>query len=294
MNATTMAAVQSIRGDQTDGAYRYHLLRAAIERFQCDLAALDAAQLDAVESQARRTYDLESLVVSSFEALDVVIPEQRLESAVQELQTRYPNSDAFEADLKRNGLDEDSLRHALRRELTFDAVMQRVGAYAPPVTEVEERLFYEFNPERFSTPERRTARHILITINEDFAENRRDAALARIERIAATLKDQGAELFGELARSHSECPTAVDDGNLGVMPRGQLFPALDDALFTLAEGQISGVLESDVGFHLIQCARIEPARSVTFEQAQAKIKDALWKRRQRDAQKDWISSLRQG
>jgi peptidyl-prolyl cis-trans isomerase C len=275
-----------------NGEYRYHLLRAAIERFQCDLVGLDAQRMADVESQARRTFDLESLVLSSCEALDAVVPEQRIEDALRELRGRYPDTDAFEEDMARNGLDEDTMRRALQRELTFDAVMQRVSAYAEPITEIDERLFYELHRERFQTPERRAARHILVTVNDDYAENTRDAARARIERIAADLKGH-IERFGELARRHSECPTATDDGSLGLVRPGQLFLQLDKALFRLQAGEASGPLESELGFHLLLCERIEPARSVDFEQARAKIRSALEQRSRREAQKGWIASLRQ-
>jgi peptidyl-prolyl cis-trans isomerase C len=277
--------------ESLNGHYRYHLLRAAIERYQCDLVGLDAQRMAEVESQARRTFDLESLVLSSCEALDAVVPEQRIEDALQELRSRYPDRDAFEEDIARNGLDEDAMRRALQRELTFDAVMQRVGAYAEPITEIDERLFYELHRERFQTPERRTARHILITVNDDYPENARDAARARIERIAADLKGH-IERFGELARRHSECPTATKDGNLGLVGPGQLFPQLDQCLFRMQAGEASGPLESDLGFHLLLCEHIEPAKSVDFEQARTKIRSALEQRRRREAQKDWIASLR--
>lgn len=272
--------------------YRYHLLRAAIERFQCDLVGLDAQRLAEVESQARQTFDLESLVLSSPEALDALVPEPRLEEALNALRDRYPDTDAFEEDMVRNGLNEAGMRRALQRELTFDAVMQRVGTYAAPITEVEERLFYELHRERFETPERRAARHILITVNDDYPENRRDAARARIERIAADLKGH-VDQFGELASRHSECPSATQNGSLGLMTPGQLFPALDKGLFGLAAGDVSGVLESDLGFHLLLCERIEPARSVDFDQAREKIRSVLEQRRRRETQKDWITSLRQ-
>ncbi len=292
MSATATASNQEPWNEEADGVYRYHLLRAASERFQCDLTTLDTEQLAAARSQASRTFELESRAVSSCEALDVVIPEHRLADAMLALRTRYPDKDAFEADLKRNGLDEDDLRRALRRELTFDAVMQRIGAYAPAVTEVEERLFYELHPDRFSTPERRAVRHILITVNDDFSENQRDVSFARIERIAETLRHQGIDRFGDLAREHSECPTAMQEGSLGVVPRGQLFPVLDEALFHLVAGCISDVLESDLGFHLLLCERIEPARSITFEEARTTIQARLQTRRQRDAQKEWLDSLK--
>ncbi len=110
--------------------YRYHLLRAASERFQTTLGALDAERMAQVERQARRTFDLESLVLSSPEARDTLIPASRLDESVLEIRQRYPDEDSFLAELKTNGLDATTLRQALQRELLFDAVMHQVGARA--------------------------------------------------------------------------------------------------------------------------------------------------------------------
>ncbi|TCT20114.1 nitrogen fixation protein NifM [Thiobaca trueperi] len=272
--------------------YRYHLLRAASERFQTAPGALNVEQLAQAERQASQTFALETLVLASPEARDTMIPDARLDESVNLIRQRYPDEETFLADLAQSGLDESTLRQALQRELIFDAVMQRVGARAAPVTEVDEQLFYELHRDRFTTPERRTARHLLITINDEFADNRRDVARARIERIATQLNGR-AERFGQLARAHSECPTAMDEGRLGTVPRGQLFPELDAALFALDEGRVSGVLESDLGFHLLLCERIEAATSITFDQARTKIRTIIETRRQRDDQKAWIASLRQ-
>jgi peptidyl-prolyl cis-trans isomerase C len=272
--------------------YSYHLLRAASERFQTAPNALTAEQRALVERQARQTFDLESLVLSSPEARDTPIPEQRLDEAVGEIRQRYPDDGTFRVDLASNGLDETTLRQALHRELIFDAVMQRIGTHAEAVTVVDERLFYELHHERFVTPERRTVRHILITIQDEPPDNRRAAALARIERVAADLSGQP-EHFGALARQYSECPTAMEDGKLGTVPHGRLFPELDAVLFALDEGQISGVVESELGFHLLLCEEIEPSASVTFEQARHKIRAALDARRRRDCQKAWLAKVRE-
>jgi peptidyl-prolyl cis-trans isomerase C len=282
---------QSAAGSRSNPAYRYHLLRAALERFECDLNALAPEQMSEVADQAQRTFDLETLVLSSREALETLIPEPRLDAAVAEVRGRYPSHEDFEDDLARNGLDAHDLRQALRRELIFDAVMQRVGASAPAVDEIEERLFFELHPEHFTQPERRQARHILITVNEAYAENRREAAYARIDRLRETLAADS-NGFGVQAQQHSECPTAMDEGRLGLVQPGQLFPTLDACLFRLAEGELSGILESELGFHLILCERIEPSRSVTFEDARPKIHTAMRQRRERDAQRNWIASLR--
>ncbi|MTW21658.1 nitrogen fixation protein NifM [Allochromatium palmeri] len=272
--------------------YRYHLLRAASERFQASIADLDPEQRAEVEHQAERTWALESLVLTTSEARDTLISERHLAEAVAEVRRRYPSESAFVEDLERNGLDEAGLGRALQRELMFDAVMTRIGAQAEPVSEDDERRFHAEHRDRFETPERRHARHLLITINDDYAENSREAARARIERLAAELKEHP-EAFGQLARQHSECPTAMEDGRLGLLPPGQLYPELDAALFALGEGRISGVIESEIGFHLLWCERIEPARVITFEHARARIRTHLESYRRRECQKAWIAHLKQ-
>ncbi|HYN76258.1 MAG TPA: nitrogen fixation protein NifM [Lamprocystis sp. (in: g-proteobacteria)] len=276
--------------------YRYHRLRAAGERFQLGWWALDGSQRAEVERQARRTFDLEDLVLGSVEARAVVIPTEQVDGAVAELRGRYPDADAFAADLERNGLDLETLRGALRRELGFDAVMQLVGSRHAGVDELQDRLFYEVHRERFITPERRTARHILITVNDDFEENRRAAARARIEQIAQRLSGPvggRVQRFESLARAHSECPTALEGGRLGEVVPGQLYPALDAALFALSAGETGGPVESEMGLHLLLCERIQPARCVPFAEVQPQIRRGIEERQRRNCQKAWINALRQ-
>lgn len=270
----------------------YHQLRVAQERFQCNLNALDQEQRARVEREARTTQALERRVLASEEARAIVIPAASVDAALATLRARYPDADAFEEDLALNGLDEAELRQALHRELRFDAVLQRIAARAPGVDEAEILAFYHANPERFRRPEQRQARHLLITINTDYAENRRDAARARIERLAIELAGDP-ERFEQLAQRHSECPSALEGGLLGMISPGQLFPALDAALFALPEGGVSGVLESEVGFHLLRCERIEAGQEVTLEQARERIRALLTSRSQRRFQKAWIDSLEQ-
>jgi len=281
----------------TSPEYRYHLLRAATERFQCNVASLEPEQRAEADALARRTFDLETLVLESDEARAVVIPEAMVERAFEEVCGRYDNETELGDDLARNGLETNGLRRALRRELIFDAVMQRVGARFEPVGDTDLQLFYELHRERFSRPERRRARHILITINDDFADNTRAAARARIDRLAGKLREPHTsngltERFEQLARRHSECPSALEGGSLGTLPRGKLYPAVDAALFALEEGRISPVVESPVGLHLVLCEQIEPGEDLTLEQARPRLREALEARRRRDAQRAWIDGLR--
>lgn len=273
--------------------YRYHLLRGALERFSKNLAELDEAEMAEARAQADRTWALESRVLGSPEASDVVIPAGQVDAALAEVAERYPDSQALRRDLAANGLDETRLRQALYRELAFDSVMQRVAARRPTVSQIDARLYYELHPEKFVEPERRSVRQILITINDDFPDNTRSAARARIERIAARVA-ASPNRFADQARKYSECPSALEGGKLGTLRRGQLFPQLDNALFCMREGQISDVLETEVGFHLLLCEKIRPARTLPFSRAEAGIRGLLDQRNRRNCQKAWLKSLEVG
>jgi peptidyl-prolyl cis-trans isomerase C len=280
--------------------YQYHLLRAASELFQSSIATLKPEQYAEAERQAKQTFSLEDLVLSSDEAGDVLIPDNQVQDAYQEVVGRYSDEHEFEADLAKNRMDSTGLRLALRRELIFDAVMQRVGAARDAITETDERLFYELHHARFAAPERRTARHILVTINDDYDENTRAAARARLEAIADKLRvDTSAanadavQRFARQARRHSECPSAMDQGKIGTLIRGQLYPQVDAALFALDEGGISGIVESPLGLHLVLCERIQPPRTLPFHQVRERIHQALEQRHRRETQRAWLAELRQ-
>ncbi len=272
-------------------AYRYHLLRAALGAGLPGLAALDGRCRSDIFRQADKSFELESLVLGSREAAKVLIPPGHLEEALSELCGRYPDRDAFLADLAGNGLDEETLAQALQRELIFDAVMQGVAARRPSVTEIDERLFFELHRDRFTQPERRTARHILVTVNDDYEENRREAARDRIERLADKLAGC-VNRFASFARTHSECPTAMDDGRLGTLSRETLFSGLDAVLFALPEGAVSEPVESEMGFHLLWCEKIHRARALSFSKARPRIKQLLEERSARNCQKAWIAELK--
>ena len=107
----------------TEPGYQYHLLRGALERFSKNLAQLNEGELVQARSQADKTYSLESLVLSSAEATELIIPPEQVDAALSEVSSRYPDRSAFIEDLATNGLDEDHLRQALHRELVFDSVM---------------------------------------------------------------------------------------------------------------------------------------------------------------------------
>jgi peptidyl-prolyl cis-trans isomerase C len=145
---------------------------------------------------------------------------------------RYAEEDEFLADLARNGLDHAGFMAALERELRVEAILEKVGARATQVADIDVDLYYHYHPDQFRRPETRRARHILVTINPDMPDNTAEAARARIEAVAARLA-KSLKRFEEQALKHSECPTAMQGGVLGDVPQGSFIRELDAALFSM-------------------------------------------------------------
>lgn len=268
----------------------YQEFKAAQSLFGKAPRLLDAAERERVRRVAVSQYAIEAKVLEAPEARGVCVPEVTADAAQREIRARYGEESEYLADLEANGLTEGGLADALRRDLAVEAVLERVSARAEPVTDTDVEIFYHVNRERFALPERRTARQILITINDQFAENARPAALARIREIRErVLRDP--QRFGDQALKHSECPTALQGGMLGEYTRGQMFPELEAGLFALAEGGVSEVIESHLGFHILRCEAIVQAGVASYTQVAPRIREILQGQRARSFQRAWIKQL---
>lgn len=275
--------------EPTPTLYAYHLLKAATAQYGRAPQALNPDEKDRAERIAVKSLEIESLVLGSDEASKISVDEGAVTKALNEMQASYEDPSGFMAALASQGLDIDSLKEAVSRELWATLVMERVGARAEPVTDEDIKTFFETNQDKFSVEETRTVRHILVTINDDYEDNTRDAAQLRIEEVLVRL-NRG-EDFGLVAKTSSECPTAVEQGILGRAPRGKLFPELDAALFDLDEGALAGPIETEMGFHIIRCDKIHAPEKADLEQARPSIFNYLTQKNAQQAQRLWLASL---
>jgi nitrogen fixation protein NifM len=268
----------------------YLALKAAQKLYGKAPAALAADESERVQNMAQKQFELEARILKAPEARDAMVPPSTLQAALQEIRGRYENEDDFADDLSQNGLDEAEFSGALERELKVEAILEKVGTQAEHVTDTDVELYYQYHPDQFRRQETRLARHILVTINETIPENTREAALKRITEIAKRLRKEPGR-FEEQALKHSECPTALEGGKLGDLPRGKLFPELEQVLFGLDAGEVSDVIESELGFHVLHCDTITPASVLDFTQAKSSIRKVLEKKRKRAVQQQWMKAL---
>ncbi len=138
------------------------------------------------------------------------------------------------------------------------------------IPEEELRDYYASHADQFGTPEQRRASHILLRATEENKESRRQ----EIDRIMARLKS--GEEFAALAREFSEDGTAAQGGDLGFFSRGRMVQPFEEAVFALAKkGDLSEVVTTPFGLHLIQLTDIKPAETTPFADARAGIEKQL-------------------
>lgn len=268
----------------------YCLLRTAQTLFNKTPKHLTEQERGQVAVQAKKEFIIENRILSSPEAAAVIITDEALDNAMQEIKDRYEDEQLFVTELAENNLDLVTLEQAVLRQCKVENVLETVASRASKVSEVEVGIYYHMHLDQFQQPELRAVKHILITINDEYPENSRENALKRINEIAAKLKRKP-QKFSDLAMKNSECPTALQGGDLGIYPKGKLYPEIDAVLFDMQEKQISPVIETEAGFHIIRCGKIEPAGTVSLKKAQSKIRKFMQERMQRTCQRTWLASL---
>lgn len=271
-------------------SHSYLRLKLAQELFRKRPANLAPEERQRVEQVAVRQIKIEQRILETPEAAQVVLPESSIQQAVAEIRCRYPNEEEYRADLEKSGLDPASLASSVARELKFDAVLERVASQVVPVSDTDIEIFYLVHRNRFVRPENRTLKHILVTINESLPGSERHIALCKIEAIRKRLM-KSPRRFAEQALKHSECPTGMNGGLLGTLKHGQLFAELEAVAFALHLGELSDVVESPLGFHILCCVASEDECVLPLASVRDKIRTHLMDSRRRSTQKNWIAGL---
>lgn len=153
-------------------------------------------------------------------------------------------------------------------QLDLDSLKHRVS-----VSEDELRKSYQENLSHYTLPEERRASHILIKAEKSATPAQKEAARAKAEHLLAELRKNPAS-FAELARKNSDdAGSAANGGDLDFFGRGAMVKPFEDAAFSLKEGQISDVVQSDFGFHIIKLTGIRGGQVQPFEAVRAQIED---------------------
>ncbi len=200
----------------------------------------------------------------------------------------------FNALIKAYGKSFDEVKQQIQRGLGYQKLMEAQWAGRIKVTEDDAKKYYSENKNEFETPEQVKASHILIKPAPTDPNTDPNEAKAKAKTKAEGLLKQikGGADFAGLARANSGCPSSKQGGDLNFFGRGQMVPAFEKAAFELKVGQVSDIVETQHGYHIIKVTDHKDPNVIAFEQAKGDIVNSLTQKKQGELAKEYIESLK--
>ena len=220
----------------------------------------------------------------------VKVEDAEIEQKMGQLRQQFPTQEAFDKAVQERGMTVDRLRQDARNDLTVNKLMEGEVANIPGPSDAEAKEFYTKNPDKFQENESVRAAHILIRVDEKADAAAKKKARAEIDGVLKQAK-AGAD-FAKLAQQHSQDGSAAQGGDLGNFTKGQMVPAFDKVAFELKPGQISDVVTTQFGYHVIKVIEHKQGRVVPFEEAQSRIKDYLGREKKQGHADKFIEALK--
>lgn len=234
----------------------------------------------------------ELLLKDRADRLGLAISDAEVKDATKRLMAQYglKTDEEFEDSLKKSGLTRPEMEARLRDTLLTNKVFSRELRSRSEMTDKELRDKYAREKESYRLPERATVREIIVLIPEAPSASAVDALRERAAQAATRAK--AGEDFAKLVAEYSDAPSKERGGDIGVVNRGELLDALDQAVFNADAGTIAGPIETRFGFHILKIEQRLPSEVPSFDTLKEQLRqDASEETFQRDY-RAYIESLR--
>jgi peptidyl-prolyl cis-trans isomerase C len=199
--------------------------------------------------------------------------DKQIEAKVIQGKARFKDEQEFTKAIKELEMDEKDFRDYTRRDLMISRFVEVTITPKAVVTEVEAREFYDKNIDKFKRAETIKASHILIGVDPKATAEDKKKAQEKAEKLRKELA--GGADFATLAKGNSTCPSSQQGGDLGFFGKGQMVPSFESAAFALKPGDISDVVETQFGYHIIKLVEKKPAETTDFKDVKVKIEEYL-------------------
>lgn len=230
---------------------------------------LDPEDLQRYEGQFRETLINRVLLLVQAQAMDIDVADALVVSALEAFKAGFQNRQDYTRTLTQLGLTEEALIVQIKNGLIIQNLIEKEVTDTISVSERQARSFYDQNPNLFRQPEQVKASHILVQNPEGAEEAKTAQAWAAVNALKQRI-DNG-ENFATLAMDHSDCPSKAQGGDLGFFGRQDMVEPFAEAAFALEPGQVSDVVTTRFGYHLIRVTERQAEQSMSFNDA----KDAI-------------------
>jgi peptidyl-prolyl cis-trans isomerase C len=284
------AVVAKVNGEEIK---KDQLLEEA-NKLKAQLTQMGQAQQASSDGFYREVLDgiiARTLLSQAAKAQGITATDEDAKKEIDQLKGRFPNPEAFQQALAAQKMTEQDLLTEARRQMAVQKYVETKILSTVSVTDAAAKDFYEKNKEQMKRPEQVHARHILIRVDPKAADADKQKAKAKAQDILARAKK--GEDFAKLASESSEDPGSKGNGgDLSWFSRGQMVEPFEKAAFALQPNQISDLVETQFGYHIIQTLEKKPESVVPYEEAKGRIDQFLKQRLSQEAVQAKIQELR--
>ena len=218
--------------------------------------------------------------------------DKQVDDRIAEGRSHFTNDEDFAKAIKGLDMDEKGFRDSIRRNLIITHFIEQSIVAKVTVAEEESRKFYDENKDKFTRGETVRASHILCGVDAKATAEEKEKAREKAEKLRKELA-AGAD-FATLAKENSTCPSSTQGGDLGYFGRGQMVPAFEKAAFALKPGQISDVVETQFGYHIIKLTDKKGPETISFKDVRPRIDEYLKNQKVQAAVKAYLDEARKG
>ena len=269
--------------DREMGRVRQHFLRAG--------KPLTDSQIPKIKKQVIESLIDFELLYQESQKKEIKVEEAEVDVQITKMRKRFPNEVEFKNALTRMNYSESQLKAHIKKSL---ATQQFIGTYIAKnytVSDQEIKDFYESNPKLFQQPEEVRASHILIKVEPQANESQKAVAQKKMKEIQDKLKN--GEDFAALAKKFSQCPSGAKNGDLGYFSRGKMVKPFEEAAFALKPGEVSDIVETKFGYHLIKVIDKKPKKNLTLEDSKYRIGNYLNQKKAQKEVKLYVQKLKE-
>jgi peptidyl-prolyl cis-trans isomerase SurA len=273
----TISEVRETMGAEAEQLQQQHRGKMLRERL-ADLYQRALEQLIEVRLQLARA-----------RALNLQVDDDDVTRHIQMLQKRNEISDEqLNQMLKSRGLTMEAYRTQVREGLLIAKVVNAEVRSRLVVQDTELQAVYQEQREQYRVPGELTVSHILFLVASPDSETQARQKAAMVLR---QLRNKGD--FAALARKYSEGPSAERGGLLGTFRAGELLPEFEQAALTLKAGEISDIIQTRAGLHIIRVEAKQEGGYRSFDDVQEAIKTELLQSKTEQKYREWLETLRQ-
>lgn len=232
--------------------------------------------------------DLE-LRAQDAEAKGIKIPAADFDVEYNKMVAKFKTKKALKTAYQDSGFTDKSFKRMIERKLLADKIRLAEVDGAVTVSPEKVKNHYTANVAKYSKPEEFRASHIMVKVDPSLSSEEKLALKTKAENLLKRIK--AGEKFEEIAINESDDLSKIKGGDLGYFHAGQTQPEFDEALLKLKVGEISDVVETLYGFHIIRLAERRAPRVIPFDEIQDRIKKDLVNAEKKQLLENWMDRL---